>query len=125
MTKFVSHAIGLGSIIAIAALPASGAADDIAAVGERPNLPSIEVPYGDLDLTGPAGVEKLTSRVRAAARRVCDLRSDRVSIEETMVARDCFRRSFAQAENDIHLTVATVRDGTAIAGLRTIKVASR
>lgn len=125
MLKVTTLAIGLGSIVTFTALPTYAAADEITATGPRQTAKSIAVNYGDLNLANQAGIDALTSRVRAAARKVCDVRLDRAPLREMSLASRCYRGSFEQAQADIGFAIARARDGSNLASLRTINVASR
>jgi UrcA family protein len=53
---------------------------------------SITVEYGDLNLDRPAGVAKLYSRIKGAARQACDEQSN-----EQMVSKQIYRACVTQA----------------------------
>lgn len=61
-----------------------------------PDTKSVTVLYGDLDLNTQAGLAKLHTRLRAAAREVCDVREQR-PLAETIEARTCYRQTFRAA----------------------------
>lgn len=56
-----------------------------------------EVGYGDLDLSTKEGQAKLDSRLRAAAKQVCDLRSPNLQRTEFASARTCYAKALADA----------------------------
>ena len=55
------------------------------------------VRFADLNLSSEQGAAALYSRIKAAARNVCDLRTHTVDIEQRSYAQACFRRAIAQA----------------------------
>ncbi len=79
--------------VAIAMTAVAGSATTWAAPGE---IPSVRVPYGDLDLTREEGLAKLHSRVRTAAEQVCrDF--DRLDPEERQTWRECYETAVSKA----------------------------
>lgn len=117
--------LGAAAICAITGMPGTASADEITATGERIGALSIAVYYDDLNLANQAGVDRLTWRVRLAARQVCDMRSGRMTTTEYFAARACFKSAYERAQDDIQLAVIANRDSTNVAALRAIKVASR
>ena len=61
-----------------------------------PETKSVTVLYGDLDLNTQAGMTKLHTRLRAAAREVCDVREQR-QLAEAIAARSCYRQTYRAA----------------------------
>lgn len=125
MLKFAKVTFGIGSFAILAALPLSVSAEEITATGIPLEGQSIAVSYADLNLDSQSGVDALTARVRSAARKVCGVNMHQVSLEEFQLTRACFRESFDAAQSDIRIAAAKAHNGTVIASLQTIKVASR
>ena len=57
-----------------------------------------QVPYGDLNLASPAGVQALDRRLDRAVERVCGKATPRGNIRESQLIRDCME----QARQSIH-----------------------
>ncbi|NLR69524.1 UrcA family protein [Novosphingobium sp. ERN07] len=55
------------------------------------------VGYGDLDLSTKEGQARLDSRLRAAAKQVCDLKSPNLQRSEFESARKCYVKSLTDA----------------------------
>jgi UrcA family protein len=65
-------------------------------------LPSVTVRYTDLNLNTSNGVEALYSRLRAAARTVCDVREQR-PLAEAVKANACYRQVLGAAMGSVKL----------------------
>src|SRR3546814_6868210 len=76
------------TVLSLAATPA--AAQPIIATAARGEGQTVLVHYSDLNLSSESGMARLDSRLRAAARQVCDVRLDKESLR-TMTAES--RRS--------------------------------
>ena len=63
---------------------------------DLPSLPSVEISYSDLDLTGPAGQAALRHRIERAVERVCP-RSTPFVPREVGEAAQCRREALASA----------------------------
>ncbi len=70
----------LAALTASALIAAPAAAEEV--------TPSVVVPYGDLDLTAPAGSATLSERIDAAVDKVCAKPSIR-DIKATMAWEEC------------------------------------
>jgi UrcA family protein len=78
------QSLALALTAAVLAVPA-GAADEPS---------SVDVHYGDLDLTSAAGQRKLDRRLERAAREVCDYNERAVgSLLRPQHARECYREA--------------------------------
>jgi UrcA family protein len=83
--------------VAAAGLLTSGSFSVSAQGAERaPEVPSVTVPYADLNLNTPAGMEALYARLRAAAREVCHVREGRPLVE-AIESRTCYRQALDAA----------------------------
>ena len=67
--------------------------------------PAIPVPYGDLDLSRPAGQAALMGRVHRAAERLCAATEER-GVGPTVEARRCLSFALAGAHAQINRAVA-------------------
>jgi len=63
------------------------------------------VNYADLDLSGPAGLEALNGRIRAAAAQLCG-HQGRQSLAQDMAERRCFRTAIDKAHIAVQAAVA-------------------
>lgn len=96
---------------------------DVVATAQRLEGNLITVSYADLNLASDNGVQRLTHRVRSAAKQVCD--ADRQGVRPlstTMISQQCYRESMTRASGDIQVAVDRVRNGTQVASLRAIHV---
>lgn len=75
---------------------------------------SVEVPYGDLDLTDEAGVETLQSRVRGAARAVC-ASAPRSSLRDNIDYQNCFAEAMQSGSRAVVTLVARAESGETLA----------
>jgi len=71
-------------------------------------LPSVTVRYTDLNLNTSAGVETLYSRLRAAARTVCDVREQR-PLAEAVKSNACYRQVLDAAVGSAKLLTLNAR----------------
>lgn len=62
---------------------------------------SVEVPYRDLNLSTPEGQQALDSRMRAAAREVCEITSGRSTIHEMVAERECYDDALSSARKAV------------------------
>lgn len=87
MFKFVKSvaAISLAFGLAFAANAENGSEIVINSQGLR----TVTVAYGDLDLTTAAGQETLSSRVKAAVRKVCGANNGRPTASQIQDYRTC------------------------------------
>ncbi|WOK35322.1 UrcA family protein [Sphingomonas sp. C3-2] len=110
--------IAISSVIASAALIAGAttafAQEPIVSTANR-NVHTAAVSYADLNLMTEQGVDKLTGRVRIAARSVCDVRYAPRPVGEEMASRKCYSGAMDRASRDIELAVASARSGDQLA----------
>lgn len=64
------------------------------------------VTYGDLDLSSPAGVDRLNTRVRSAAKRVCAVDSGVPLSKATGLRNACLKTALADADKSVQLAIA-------------------
>jgi len=102
---------------AVAALGAliSSSVGVAAETESRVDIPSVTVRYADLDLNTPAGVGVLYSRLRAAARAVCNV-DERRPLVETMAAKRCYDQVLGTAVDDARLPTLTALHESGRAG---------
>lgn len=62
---------------------------------------SIAVPYHDLNLSSPEGQQALDSRVRAAARKVCEITTGRSTLHEMVAERECYDDALSSARKAV------------------------
>jgi UrcA family protein len=95
----------LSLLIALAGLAASPAITFAESLGfEQP--PTRVVKFGDLDLNHSAGVGKLYSRIRSAAREVCEP-SEGISVKLLRLRRDCIQDAAARAVAEVNSPALT------------------
>ncbi|MFC3213434.1 UrcA family protein [Novosphingobium panipatense] len=78
---------------------------------------SIEVTYGDLDLTTVSGQAELDKRITTAARRVC--RVDRPTTGTRiagMVDHACYEQALSNSREPVATAIARADDGTRLGG---------
>ena len=69
---------------------------------------SVVVPYEDLDLLGPAGVEQLDSRIRRAIKQVCG-EPDRRNLKLAQFWKECRDQSLQEANTQVAQAVERKR----------------
>ena len=87
------HSTRLGMVLAVAMAVVSGPASF---ADPQDDPPSVKVRYGDLDLAREDGVQTLYSRLRAAARRVCDVGVYRQLVQQAL-SRRCMDQALGTA----------------------------
>lgn len=98
-------------------------ADDVVATAQRLEGNLITVSYADLNLANDNGVQRLTHRVRNAAKQVCGAAGQDIRpLPTVMISQRCYRDSMTRASDDIQVAVDHVRNGTQVASLRAIHV---
>jgi len=89
MTRFLMSA----AAALFFAIPASQAAD---ADPLRPQV-SVQVAYGDLDLSSPAGARTMINRLRSATRKICGDEPAPMQIAMILRHKSCFSTTMTQA----------------------------
>lgn len=64
------------------------------------SAPSRTVYVADLNLGSTAGRATLDSRLRFAAKAVCEIGNGRTTLSETVAAQSCYRKALNAARND-------------------------
>lgn len=77
---------------------------------------SVEVRYGDLDLTSDGGASTLQQRVKRAVEKVCG-RADIRNIAEMQDMRRCRNEASARSTRDVALALEGARNGERLASL--------
>lgn len=77
---------------------------------------SVEVAYGDLDLTTDAGASTLQQRVKRAVTKVCGT-ADVRNISEVQDVKRCRSEASARSSRDIALALESARSGERLASL--------
>jgi UrcA family protein len=72
-----------------------------------PEVPSVAVHYGDLDLTSDAGIKVLYQRLRVAAKQVCSAFTG-FQIKDVMQRRACYKESLSDAVTKVNLEMLSV-----------------
>jgi len=75
------------SLVLLAAGVVGLAAGSGAYASEVVNLPSVHVKYADLNLANDAGVTRLYTRLRAAAKQVCEYSSSPAQVDNGCMSR--------------------------------------
>lgn len=94
--------------------PAAVAAAAVAVLGLSPvkaaaeyETRSVEVPYGDLDLSREAGAQTMLNRIRSAAGTVCGSEPFILDLAERGAYVTCQRESVGQAVVDVNAPMLT------------------
>lgn len=108
-------------VLLLAAAPAL--AQPIVATAPRGETESITVNFADLNINTEHGWARLDSRLRAAARSVCDVRPEREPLaRETSTAR-CFNSALSKGRETGREMLAARQSGTMLAAASVITVA--
>ena len=94
MRKSVFTVLAAPAVLWVAAIAAPAAAEE----------PTVIVPFGDLDLTDPADVAVLETRITAAVKEVCDKAEPRLLNGEA-AWKECKARSLADAMEQVEAVV--------------------
>ena len=95
-TQFIKYA----SVLTIAA--SALLSNQLLAAESNLQIETRAVSYADLNLAIPADQDKLHSRIRSAARSVCDLdNNSRLTVREAQAGRSCYKNAMASAMSEI------------------------
>jgi UrcA family protein len=72
------------------------------------------VSFGDLNLTSAEGQDRLSSRIRSAARSVC-FENNIEQVKFTVARRHCYDFAISDANRQMNEAIARVKTGTALA----------
>ncbi len=75
----------------------------------------VKVGYGDLNLDSESGLARLDSRLRAAARSVCDVRPEFENTVREMATSRCFRSALSRGRDASRDIIAAAKAGAPIA----------
>lgn len=89
--------------LALASLPAVAQARPTGVSG----APTIDVPYGDLNLSRRAGAEVALSRIRAAATQVCGGQPENLDLTAFARYRSCVSAAVRNAVADLNAEMVT------------------
>ena len=67
---------------------------------------TVQVRYDDLDLSAPRGVDRLKTRVRTAASRVCRVNLSTSRSLENTLRNACMKDTLVRADRDVELAIA-------------------
>lgn len=98
------------------------AAEPIVATAPKGDAQSVLVSYADLNLGSESGMARLESRLRAAARQVCDVRPDMESLRHKLATSRCFDVALERGRDAGREVIAAYRSGQRLAA-RTIAIA--
>ncbi|MEZ5710009.1 MAG: UrcA family protein [Blastomonas sp.] len=100
------------ALLGIAAISSTIAVAPAAFAGENSNYVtrSIDVLYGDLDLSSDAGAAELEARVSRAARKVCGA-SSAFTLAEKMDARQCAADAVSSSKKAVVTLLARATTG--------------
>ena len=82
---------------------------------------SVEVRYGDLDLSSEAGVSALKQRVAVAVRHVCG-NADIRNLREVADMNRCRAEAATRSDNDVQLALQNARNGTRLASNESLTI---
>lgn len=101
--------------LALAAMLSAGAAAPAMAKhdGNR-DIQTATVSYGDLNLASEAGAQKLESRIRYAARKVCGPQANR-SITAMTDYRTCYKSALTSGKKAMVTLIAQAKSGDVFA----------
>lgn len=98
----------------------SAAAQPIVSTAPTGDTRSIAVSYSDLNLGSESGLARLDSRLRAAARWVCDVRSDNESLLRKSATSRCFDDALDNGREMGRQVIAARQSGTQLAAASVI-----
>ena len=75
----------------------------------------VKVGYGDLNLDSESGLARLDSRLRAAARSVCDVRPEFENTVREMATGRCFRSALSRGRDASRDIIAAAKTGAPMA----------
>lgn len=107
-------------VLLLAATPAF--AEPIVATAPRGDTESVAVSYADLNLDSADGLARLDSRLRSAARMVCDVRPEPESLLREQATARCFRSALAKGREAGRELIAARASGVELAALGMITV---
>lgn len=102
-------------ILLLAAAPA--AAEPIVSTASTGNMQAVRVSYADLNLNSEMGMARLDSRLRAAARQVCDVRPDVEPLRHKIATSRCFDAALERGRESGREVIAAYRSGRTLAAL--------
>ena len=111
---FTTRKNELVTLVAILATGAALLCGPARAASAGPEVPSIAVQYGDLDLTSDAGIKTLYRRLQVAAKQVCSAFAG-LDIKDVIQRRACYKEALSDAVTKVDLERLTVlhRDANA------------
>ena len=87
----------------------------IVATAPAGEIKVVKVGYGDLNLDSESGLARLDSRLRAAARSVCDVRPEFENTVREMATSRCFRSALSRGRDASRDIIAAAKAGAPIA----------
>lgn len=92
----------------------AGETEPMVATAPTSETHSIAVSYADLDLTENKGVDRLNTRVRNAARTICEVGGIK-PVKMIQLSNECYGGAMERATRDIEIAVASARGGDQLA----------
>lgn len=97
----------------------------IVATAPAGEIKAVKVSYADLNLDTDAGWARLDSRLRAAARSVCDVRPEFESTVREMATGHCFRSALSRGREAGKEIIAAQRTGAPLTLASAITISRR
>ncbi|RJF93941.1 UrcA family protein [Sphingomonas cavernae] len=92
----------------------AGEPEPMVATAPPSDARSIAVSYADLDLTEDKSVDRLNTRVRHAARTICEVGGIK-PVKMMQLSGECYDGAMDRATRDIEIAVASARSGDQLA----------
>lgn len=105
----------IASVLAFSSLPLTANAQP---APEWATLVTLDVPYGDLNLSNPMGAKVMLNRIKFAATTVCGSHTDLREVREHMVFKACVRDAMEGAIDELHAPLVTSLYRGELAGSR-------
>jgi UrcA family protein len=101
-------------IAACVALLGSASVAQPPLIVSKTNAPIKVVSYGDLNLASVEGQDRLSSRIRSAARSVC-FENNIEQVKFTVARRHCYDSAMSDASRQMSEAIAQAKTGTVLA----------
>lgn len=97
----------------------------IVATAPTGEIEVVKVSYADLNLASESGMARLDSRLRAAARSVCDVRPEFETTLREMATSRCFRSALSRGRDASEDIIAARKAGVPMAVASAIMITRR
>lgn len=98
-------------LLLLGAAPVFSQPQPIIATAPAGEIEVVKVSYADLNLDSDIGLARLDSRLRAAARSVCDVRPEQETTLREMATSRCFRSALSRGRDAGQEIIAAQRAG--------------